>query len=96
MFFVIPLLQIIGGFLDWIDSRKKYAHNVRLHEDFLNKRTQNFTAQHSKINHLVNFGNSFATLEDDFFVEISGGSQEEQEACRQWVEENHPEYTILD
>ncbi len=47
-------------------------------------------------NNLVKCGNAVAILIGDSKVEISGGSLEEQEACRQWVEENHPEYTILD
>lgn len=49
-----------------------------------------------KVKNLIKCGMSAAQLQSEGRVLIIGGSPEEKEACRQWVEENHPEYTILD
>jgi len=97
VFLVIPSLIIFFGFLEYIDQIRDYARNRKLYHSRLlheAKRTQDL--KNRSYHYLVKFGNSFAMKEDDFFVEISGGSPEEQESCRKWVEENHPEYTILD
>ena len=43
---------------------------------------------------LVKCGDATAKLTKGNVVEIVGGSEEEREAVRQWVQENHPEYKI--
>jgi len=47
-----------------------------------------------KVKNLVRCGEATACLFKENKVRIVGGSSEEKEAARQWVEENHPEYEI--
>jgi hypothetical protein len=47
-----------------------------------------------QVKNLVNCGAAVAQLVSENKVMIFGGSEEEKEAVRQWVQENHPEYDI--
>jgi hypothetical protein len=47
-----------------------------------------------KSQNLCKCGDATAILIKENVVEIVGGSEEEKEAVRQWVQENHPEYEI--
>jgi hypothetical protein len=69
--------------------KKENAKNHPIKPPCEPKKNKTFTAKN-----LCRCGDATARLVSENKVQILGGSSEEKEAARQWVQKNHPEYEI--